>query len=713
MQGDMEAVTEPVEGQELKETTQENSDAMNKEEKMEDTKEGKENVMDVANEKRAEQEENAADQPSPMETGGGDGVQNIPPVKPNKEILPKPRIKKDRTKNRKQDGGKMAVGKKMKKGIFISYSPDGGFLERKLVCETVKQFKENDLIEDIWFDKDEENTGSPSWFSQRMEAVEKCRAAICFLSFSYFQCPVSVYELRCLLERHVPSSSAPPKVFLVLCEDVEIPQQYSIFLEDLVRLSHPRYQRLSLSEKASVIIGSLMEKVESYASIFAPHLPHVPDSDYTEEYKKKKLCKWSSDDLQSWLYHMGIREFYRQSFAEAGMDGFLLMSIMDQDMAAFLGIDSRVVRRKILQQIIGILEKEHKAPDSWHLRARTQKNRADNVYLVYDPADVRLAQNLKQDLKKKNLQVCCHEKLGQSKEEFLAINGPLIATAKHVIILLTEGATASPFIFHEVLFADWLGKSLVTVMFKNVWQKMRPSLKAVIGEFPAVDFETKMYSESMDILEHHIKPLRKVPGVVLEQTYLNRMSEGLKPLQVLAASQGTGSAVSNGSSDAKVFLSYQWDMHNKVQEIKRILENNGISCWVDNSPTIAQQRGTSGASTRSNAASAPIHSDAIHETLESNIQRNMKSSTIVLSCITPRYLQSDNGIKDLMLAEALHKPVIAVLLRFVAWPPDMGPSPIKKLLAHASHIDLSNDKLFKQNFHVLVERLRRFLNTKQ
>ena len=83
-------------------------------------------------------------------------------------------------------------------------------------------------------------------------------------------------------------------------------------------------------------------------------------------------------------------------------------------------------------------------------------------------------------------QVSCHEKLGQSKEEFLAINGPIIATAKHVIILLTEGATVSPFVFHEVLFADWLGKSLVTVMFKNVWQKIRPSLKAVIGNLVSI-----------------------------------------------------------------------------------------------------------------------------------------------------------------------------------------------------------------------------------
>jgi len=72
-------------------------------------------------------------------------------------------------------------------------------------------------------------------------------------------------------------------------------------------------------------------------------------------------------------------------------------------------------------------------------------------------------------------------KLGKSKEEFLQINGPLMATATHVIVVLTEAATLSPFVFHEVLFADWLGKKLVTAMFKNVWHGLRPSLKAVLG----------------------------------------------------------------------------------------------------------------------------------------------------------------------------------------------------------------------------------------
>ena len=58
------------------------------------------------------------------------------------------------------------------------------------------------------------------------------------------------------------------------------------------------------------------------------------------------------------------------------------------------------------------------------------------------------------------------------------------------------------------------------------------------GECPAIDFETRMFPESMDILQHQIKPLRKVPGVVLEQSYLNRMSEGIKALQIMASAPG-------------------------------------------------------------------------------------------------------------------------------------------------------------------------------
>jgi len=57
-----------------------------------------------------------------------------------------------------------------------------------------------------------------------------------------------------------------------------------------------------------------------------------------------------------------------------------------------------------------------------------------------------------------------------------------MATATHVIVLVTEAASTSPFVFQEVLFADWLGKKLVSAVFKNVWFSLRPSLKAVLGK---------------------------------------------------------------------------------------------------------------------------------------------------------------------------------------------------------------------------------------
>lgn len=313
-----------------------------------------------------------------------------------------------------QGGGKKenppnhGKSKKLKKTIFISYSPDAGFTERKFVVETVRQLKENNLAEDIWFDKDEKNTDSPCWFSMRMEAIEKCRAAILILSDSYFMCPVSVYEGKTLVERLKvdPTSVAIFPVMFSSLEKTEMPKEFNLLVKDVVELTSPDHHKLSLAEKTSVVIGSIMEDLEKYASIHSPPIPHTPpDTEFTGEYKRKKICQWSVNDLQEWLFKLGIKEFYRQSLAECMVDGFLLMSLTDQDMIHQLGIDSRVVRKKVMQQILQTLDREHRQPDNWHLRARTQRSKPDVIYLIYDPTDVRLAQNIKADLKKKNLQV--------------------------------------------------------------------------------------------------------------------------------------------------------------------------------------------------------------------------------------------------------------------------------------------------------------------
>jgi hypothetical protein len=303
--------------------------------------------------------------------------------------------------------GASRTRRKIKKGVFVSYSPDAGFVERKFVTETVKQLKENNLAEDIWFDRDE-NADSPCWFSLRMEAIERCRGAVLILSDNFFSCPVSVYEGKALIERlrNDPNSVKLFVVLYSLSAEAEVPNVYQHLARQVVDLTRDEHVKKSLAEKTSVVVGSIMVELEHLASIHAPLPPcSPPDGDFTEEYKTKKICQWSVNDLQEWLYKMGIKEFYRQSMAEAMVDGFLLMAMTDQDMVQQLGIDSRVVRKKIMQQILVTLDKEHKLPDNWHLRARTQRPRANCVYLVYDPADVHLAQSLKLDLTKKGIQV--------------------------------------------------------------------------------------------------------------------------------------------------------------------------------------------------------------------------------------------------------------------------------------------------------------------
>ncbi len=151
-------------------------------------------------------------------------------------------------------------------------------------------------------------------------------------------------------------------------------------------------------------------------------------------------------------------------------------------------------------------------------------------------------------------------------------------------------------------------------------------------------------------------------------------------------------------------------MQCKVEDIRQILEANGLVCWVDISTTniSANQRGNSGMSTASHRTS-----EANNETLQSHIQRNMKAAGVVLSCITPKYMQSDNCVKDLTMAEHFHKSIIpVVLLRFCPWPPESAPIPVKNILVKYTPIDLSNETLFNRNMPLLLDKIKKYLGVK-
>lgn len=88
----------------------------------------------------------------------------------------------------------------------------------------------------------------------------------------------------------------------------------------------------------------------------------------------------------------------------------------------------------------------------------------------------------------------------------------------------------------------------------------------------------------------------------------------------------------------------------------------------------------------------------------------MKHSSLVICCVTPKYIQSDNCVNDLKLAESLNKPIIALVLRFTSWPPEAALPSVRKTLVKCNDIiELYNDKLFKQNLVHVADRIKKVM----
>ena len=121
------------------------------------------------------------------------------------------------------------------------------------------------------------------------------------------------------------------------------------------------------------------------------------------------------------------------------------------------------------------------------------------------------------------------------------------------------------------------------------------------------------------------------------------------------------------------------------------LESHGFQCWTD----------VSNGNKRHATSPSPKHGD----TLQTQIQRNIKAAAAVVCCVTPKYVCSENCTKDLSIAESLNKPVVPVMLQWLAWPPEGGRA--RRILAPLSCIDMSNDNLFKRNLGTVEAHLKK------
>ncbi len=162
-----------------------------------------------------------------------------------------------------------------------------------------------------------------------------------------------------------------------------------------------------------------------------------------------------------------------------------------------------------------------------------------------------------------------------------------------------------------------------------------------------------------------------------------------------------------GGDELQVFISYQWDAQSTVEQMDGIFHQEGIECWMDTSTAgVASARSHRSASQSSHHRQTGVN-DLRVESLQLQIERNIRSATAVICCVTPKYLQCSNCIQDLTLAQSLQKPVIPVMLRFYPWPPEGAPLPVRKLLAQCTPVDLSSTKLFTQNMPSLINMIKR------
>ncbi|EDO28203.1 predicted protein [Nematostella vectensis] len=593
--------------------------------------------------------------------------------------------------------------KAKKRGIFVSYSPEAGFEEKRLIAYTVKELKTDEIgfANDLWFDKDDAVSVpySPFCYQQRLEIAEKCRAVLVFLSKSYLQSRLCQHEAKILLSRNEELEDSEGnykqvRVFCVNYDCASIPHDLRGFEENIVDFSSECLAFRSTAEKASEIVGAFSVEMEKYAPLFG-RSPPLSNKE-SESFAKKRVCFWNINDVQEWLHSLRIPPRFCLSFEENMVDGFLLLSLdwKGCDLERYLMVDSKVVKRKLEQQLKGILETQEK--DLWFEKIRKCKVKDDSVYIIYDPTDARFSNNLKEDIKRKCPKVAMHKRLGQSKEDFLKLNGPDLGASSSVVVLMSEASATSVFVYSELLFADWLNKPFIVAMAKNSWGAMRPSVQAILGDCPAIDFESCSYHDCMDVLRYQLKPLRSMPAVILEQEFLDHMVDSIKPLKVLADNVAPSIPDNEDiSTQPRVFLSYHWDVQTKVQRLAHFLENQGFECWTDVSGVSKQP-----------LPNTSLHGNNDTGTLQTQIKRSMKSSVAILCCITRKYICSDNCLKDLDLAELLSKPIVPLIFE---WPLEFAreKEKVRKILAPLPSIDLSNDKQFKRNQTTLMTQLRK------
>jgi hypothetical protein len=132
-------------------------------------------------------------------------------------------------------------------------------------------------------------------------------------------------------------------------------------------------------------------------------------------------------------------------------------------------------------------------------------------------------------------------------------------------------------------------------------------------------------------------------------------------------------------SNTEVFLSYEQTHLATIVELKRKLEDDDYSCWLD----VEQTSGNI-------------------DHFSSAIEQGIQNSTVFVACITSRYARSTKCRQELSYAKQHDKKIILLLMEALHWPPQQ----IGSLVSGLSYIEFYNTASSASSTSWLSEKFR-------
>ncbi|CAF0815978.1 unnamed protein product [Didymodactylos carnosus] len=634
------------------------------------------------------------------------------------------------------------------KPIFLSYSNQTGFNERYFVIRLYQQLIENGLNNVIWFDHNEgvHQDKSASWFADRLEAIDLSVASLVIISDAYCHQRLMNIEVKAILDRKLASSDGTSsyQLYVIFYDESKDFQHFASRADFCYQFSSTELL-LSIEERVSIVLGHLTTKLQPYKQLKDQQLIIKPVDDVDKEYHLKKICEWNKYDIQKFLVDVGVTEASRDLFQEQNIDGFLLLSCTEIELKQRFQIDNRTIRRQLIDTVIRTIHRERQTSNQWHHLAKQNKPKTDWIYLIYDPEDYPLALQIMMFLRSKKFKVFTHQThYGRTKQEFLALNGPSMAQTKDVIYLLTKKSSRSTFTFHELTLAEWFEKPIVTLYIENIWYNMRSSIRALLADYPAVDFAHQSLRESLVILHTYLHPqmVTNMANLMMDTHYVTNLKQSVQPLiSMVMKIKKKPTIEANNDYGRFIYLSYsneKWNILHSIERLTIVLELNHFKTGVHVYDTKNDIReNTSDYLPKIQSKSSSNNTD-YHQPHQNSTHRNLKRTVtpadiqrcrIVLLCLTTNYFKNENCLNELRLAELYNKPIIICILRYInhhnttkkiIWNIDEQitkltsntiPMTTLNFLKKQTHscIDLSTNELFSKNSQTLIKRLEKIL----